>query len=119
MFATQIKDLKARIMSSLIQLKNKKKTIIGYGSPAKATTVLNYYGISNEHIDFIIEDNKLKHNRLLPGMKIPIKGKEDAIKNPPDYILVLAWNFFEDIKANNKELIDAGCQFITLNDLGS
>ena len=52
-------------------------------------------------------------------MKIPIRGKEDAVKNPPDYILVLAWNFFEDIKTNNKELVDAGSKFITLNDLSS
>ncbi|SVD77446.1 uncharacterized protein METZ01_LOCUS430300, partial [marine metagenome] len=43
--------------------------------------------------------------------------KEGAIKEPPDYILVLAWNFFEDIKTNNKELTDLGCKFITLNDL--
>ena len=118
-FGTQIKDLKNKIMSGLNLLKDRNKSIVGYGSPAKATTVLNYYGISNKHVDYIIEDNELKHNRLLPGMKIPIRGKEDAVKNPPDYILVLAWNFFEDIKTNNKELVDAGSKFITLNDLSS
>ena len=52
-------------------------------------------------------------------MKIPIKGKEEALINPPDYILVLAWNFFEDIKANNNDLTKAGCKFITLNQLCS
>jgi ribosomal protein L18E len=52
-------------------------------------------------------------------MKIPIKGKVQAINNPPDYILVLAWNFFEDIKKNNEDLINAGCKFITLKELSS
>ena len=97
--------------------KSQGKTIVGYGSPAKATTVLNYYGINNDYIDYIIEDNELKHEKFLPGMKIPIKPKENAIKNPPDYILVLAWNFLEDIKKNNPELLDKGCKFITLKDL--
>ncbi len=50
-------------------------------------------------------------------MKIPIMTKENAIKNPPDYILVLAWNFLDDIKRNNKELLEKGCKFITLKDL--
>jgi len=106
-------------LRGLNHLKDKKKIIVGYGSPAKATTILNYYGISNEYIDYIIEDNELKHNYLLPGMKIPIKGKIQAINNPPDYILVLAWNFFEDIKKNNEDLINAGCKFITLKELSS
>ena len=118
-FGKQIKDLKEETLRGLNHLKDKKKTIVGYGSPAKATTVLNYYGISNEYIDYIIEDNELKHNYLLPGMKIPIKGKIQAINNPPDYILVLAWNFFEDIKKNNEDLINAGCKFITLKELSS
>ena len=50
-------------------------------------------------------------------MKIPIMSKTDAIKNPPDYILVLAWNFLEDIKKNNADLVEKGCKFITLKDL--
>jgi hypothetical protein len=98
-------------------LKSQGKTIVGYGSPAKATTVLNYYGINSESIDYIIEDNELKHNLFLPGMRIPIKSKSEALTNPPDYILVLAWNFLEDIKKNNPDLEDLGCKFVTLKDL--
>ena len=118
-FGNKVKELKENVLNELNKIKKEKKTIVGYGSPAKATTVLNYYGISNNYIDYIIEDNELKHNRFLPGMKIPIKGKEEALINPPDYILVLAWNFFEDIKANNNDLTKAGCKFITLNQLYS
>ena len=87
--------------------------IVGYGSPAKATTVLNYYGIDNQVIDYIIEDNELKHDKLLPGVRIPIKGKDDVVA---DKVLVLAWSFFDYIKQNNQDLIEKGCEFITLKD---
>ena len=91
-------------------MKNNK--IIGYGSPAKATTALNFFGISNE-IECIVEDNKLKHGKYLPGMKIPIVSVKD-IRKKPDYALVLAWNFFEEIKKKNRDLAD---KFISIKDL--
>ena len=65
----------------------------------KATTALNFFGISNE-IDYIIEDNKLKHNKFIPGVKIPIKAKQ-GIKDKNNILIVLAWNFFNDIKNNS------------------
>ena len=71
----------------------KNNLIIGYGAPAKATTALNFFGITNE-INFIVEDNKLKHNKLIPGVKIPIKNKS-SIKNKNNILIVLAWNFLK------------------------
>ena len=85
---------------------------MGYGSPAKATTALNFFGISEE-IDFIIEDNKLKQGKFLPGMKIPIKSK-DSLKEKADYLLVLAWNFFSEIKKSNENLAD---KVVSIKDL--
>ena len=66
-------------MANIKKLKANNKTIIGYGAPAKATTALNFFGISKE-IDFVVEDNKLKHNKFIPGVNIPIKSKSQ-IKN--------------------------------------
>ena len=60
---------------------------------------MNFFGISEE-IDFIVEDNKLKHGKFIPGVKIPILSK-DKIKDKKNTILVLAWNFYKDIKENN------------------
>ena len=88
------------------------KKIIGYGSPAKATTALNFFGVKDQ-IDFIIEDNKLKHGKFIPGVKIPILPK-NKVKNKLPVVLVLAWNFFEDIKKNNKDLSK---KFINIKDL--
>ena len=91
---------------------NNNTRIIGYGSPAKATTALNFLGISKE-IECIVEDNKLKHGKFLPGMNIPITSKA-KIKEKPDYALVLAWNFFDEIKKNNSDLAH---KFISIKDL--
>ena len=83
-------------MKYINKLKDKNKVIIGYGAPAKATTALNFFGIS-EDIEFIVEDNKLKHNKFIPGVNIPIKNKS-KIKDKKNILLVLAWNFYNDIK---------------------
>ena len=83
-------------------MKKKGKKIIGYGAPAKATTALNFFGIKDQ-LDFIVEDNKLKHNKFIPGVKIEIKDKK-IIKNKDNILIVLAWNFFNEIKKNNFEL---------------
>jgi len=111
-FAEKVYKIRDNIRKNILNLKNKNNKIIGYGSPAKATTALNFFGISNE-INCIIEDNKLKHGKYLPGMKIPILSK-DKIKKKPDCVLVLAWNFFEEIKKKNGDLAD---KFISIKDL--
>ena len=96
----------------LFRSKKYNKMIIGYGAPAKATTALNFFGISKE-IDFIVEDNKLKHNKFIPGVKIPITTDKTRIK-PNSKILVLAWNFFDYIKQKNEDL---NCKFINIKEL--
>ena len=94
------------------KLKENNNLVIGYGAPAKATTALNFFGVTKE-IDFIVEDNKLKHNKFVPGVKIPIK-KKSAIQDKKNTIVVLAWNFFNDIKKNNSKLSN---NFVNIKDL--
>ena len=110
-FSKKIKEIKKNVLINIYKLRHNNK-IIGYGSPAKATTALNYFEISKE-IDFIVEDNKLKHCKLIPGVNIPIYSK-DKIKDNNALVLVLAWNFFEEIKKNNKNLSN---NFINIKDL--
>tara|TARA_B100001059_G_scaffold50021_1_gene43120 strand:+ start:2567 stop:5119 length:2553 start_codon:yes stop_codon:yes gene_type:complete len=111
-FAEKVYKIKENVLLNIKKLKDKNKTIIGYGAPAKATTALNFFGISKE-IDFIVEDNKLKHNKFIPGVKIPIKNKS-MVKDKKNITLVLAWNFYNDIKKNNPNLSD---NFINIKDL--
>ena len=101
-FGEKVYKIRENILKNFNKLKRDHKKIIGYGAPAKATTALNFYGISDQ-IDFIVEDNSLKHNKFIPGVKIPIKSKK-VVKNNNNTMVVLAWNFFKDIKKNNESL---------------
>ena len=101
-FGEKVYNIRNNVRKNIKKLKDKNNLIVGYGAPAKATTALNFFGISKE-IDFIVEDNKLKHNRFIPGVRIPIKNKSQ-IKNKDNTLIVLAWNFYEDIKKNNYNL---------------
>ena len=111
-FGEKVYKIRENVRKNIKKLKDKNKIIIGYGAPAKATTALNFFGISKE-IDFIVEDNKLKHNKFIPGVKIPIKNKSQ-IKNKKNTLIILAWNFYKDIIKNNSELSE---NFINIKDL--
>jgi nucleoside-diphosphate-sugar epimerase len=111
-FAKQVYKIRNNVRKNILNLKKNKKKIIGYGSPAKATTALNFFGISSQ-LEYIVEDNMLKQGKFLPGMKIPIVSKS-KIKGKPDHVLVLAWNFFDEIKRKNSNL---GHKFISIKEL--
>ena len=111
-FGVKINKLKENVIKNIDNLKKNNKKIIGFGAPAKATTALNFFGISHQ-IDFIIEDNKLKHKKFIPGVLISIKSKK-YLKEKNSLILVLAWNFYDEIKKNNLNLSN---KFINIKDL--
>jgi SAM-dependent methyltransferase/quercetin dioxygenase-like cupin family protein len=116
-FAKRVEHAKNNVTRNIKSLKDQGLTLVGYGSPAKATTSLNYFGITSNEINYIIEDNSLKHNKIIPGVRIPIYSKEKLNEDLPDVIIVMAWNFFEDIKRNNQDLISKGIKFISIKDL--
>jgi len=111
-FGEKVYEIRDNVLLNIKKIKSQNKKIIGFGAPAKATTALNFFGIKDE-IDFIVEDNKLKHKKFIPGVKIPIKNKSE-IKNKDNILLVLAWNFYDSIKENNSNLSD---KFINIKDL--
>ena len=113
-FGEKVYKIRENVRKNLKKIRKNNKLIVGYGAPAKATTALNFFGVSKE-IDFIVEDNKLKHNKFIPGVKIPIKNKSH-IKNKKNTLIVLAWNFYKDIVKNNSELSE---NFINIKDLES
>ena len=108
----KIYEIRKNVIKNIRKIKKKEKVIIGFGAPAKATTALNFFGIKKE-INYIVEDNNLKHNKIVPGVDIPIFSKS-KIKEKNPTVIVLAWNFFEDIKFNNKKITE---KFINIKDL--
>ena len=116
-FDKNIHMIKSNVRENINKLKASFKKIAGYGSPAKATTALNFFGITNKDIEYTIEDNELKHDKIIPVANIPIKSKKYAMENMPDLIIVFAWNFFDYIKDNNQFFTDNNVKFISIKDL--
>ena len=111
-FGKKVHKIRENVVKNINILKERENKIIGYGAPAKATTALNFFGISNE-IDYIVEDNKLKHNKIVPGVNIPIYSKSKIREKNPA-VIVLAWNFYNEIKSDNKNISK---KFINIKDL--
>ena len=84
-------------------MKKAGKTIVGYGVPAKATTLMYHFGFGNDILDYIVDDSKLKQGMFSPGKHIPVNPVYDIYLNYPDYVLILVWNFAESIILKNKD----------------
>lgn len=92
-FAKKIERNKAKLRQLLQELKSNGKSIVGYGAPAKGNTLLNYFGIGPETLDYIVDDSAWKQGLFTPGTHIPVVAFDELSKSRPDYILILAWNF--------------------------
>ena len=111
-FEIEINKTKKILKKLLIKIKNQNKTIAGYGAAAKTTTLLNYFNIGNEIIDFIVDDNRLKQNRFTPGTHIPIFNSRELYKKKPDYVILLAWNYSNFIIKTHNKFLEIGGSFI-------
>ena len=116
-FGETVERTRKNARRNLDYLKARYERIVGYGAPAKATTALNYLGVTTEDIQFIVEDNELKCGKFIPGVNIPIKSKSYIQECVPDLVIVMAWNFFDVIKEQNAWLVEQGVRFISIKDL--
>ena len=111
-FALRVKDNKAQLMEMLYSLKKQGKSVVGVSAPAKGMTLLNYCGIDREILDYVTEKSQLKIGRYTPGGHIPVYSDEQLIQDQPDYALLLAWNFADEIIKNLDEYRKKGGRFI-------
>jgi SAM-dependent methyltransferase len=111
-FGTLIGNMRAELLELLRQIKAAGKAIVGYGASAKSTTLLNYFGIGAETLDFIVDNIPLKQGRYTPGTHLPIYDPSKLLEKQPDYVLILAWNFANDIIAKETEYRERGGKFI-------
>jgi SAM-dependent methyltransferase len=109
-FYKRIKQMKTANLVYLHKAKDSGKKIYGFGAPVKGNTMLNYFGVGPELIQYLVEKNTLRRGLYSPGMHIPLLI-EDELAEWPDIYYVLAWNFKNEILLNNRDLIDAGVEF--------
>ena len=88
----------------MLSIKEKGKKIIAFAASAKGNTLLNCTRIDEKIIDFIVDETPEKIGKFYPGVGIPIVGMENLMKNSPDYILILSWNFKDEIIKKVKDM---------------
>lgn len=108
----RIEALKGKVIAILQNLKKEGKRIAAYGAPAKGNTLLNYFSVGRDILDYIAEDLSSKIGIYTPGTHIPIISSEEARKNPPDYYLLLAWNYKDVIIGKEEGFRKKGGKFI-------
>jgi SAM-dependent methyltransferase len=111
-FGEQVKETKRKLLELLIGLKRQGKRIACYGAPGKGNTLLNYCGIRTDFLDFTVDRNTYKQGKFLPGSRIPIHAPERIREVKPDYVLILPWNFKEEIMAQMAHIREWGGRFI-------
>lgn len=112
-FAEKVYRAKQRLLSAVDEFKRQHKSIAGYGAPAKATTLINFCGLDHSQIEYVVDDNPLKQNRLVPGAKIPIVPSSYLSQNPPSVLIIFAWNFASEIVKKIEFLRSKDVQFFT------
>ncbi len=111
-FAEQVRETKRALLDFLIGAKRAKKTIAGYGAPAKGNTLLNYCGIRQDFLDYTVDRNPHKQGAYLPGTRIPVFAPEKLAQTRPDYVLILPWNLKDEIVGQMAFIRDWGGKFV-------
>jgi len=111
-FAVRVEKMKQELTGLLRSLKTSGARIAGYGAPAKGNTLLNHFQIGSDLIEFIVDRSPYKHGMYTPGSHIPVTPVEMLLKEQPDYVLLLAWNFADEVIAQQREYLKRGGHFI-------
>lgn len=111
-FTEKVKETKRKLLEFLIARKREGKTIVGYGAPGKGNTLLNYCGIRTDFVDFTVDRNTYKQGKFLPGTHIPICEPSRIREARPDFVLILPWNFKDEIMKQNAFIREWGGRFV-------
>jgi SAM-dependent methyltransferase len=111
-FSARVAGIRCELIALLQDLKRRGACIVGYGAAAKGTIMLNYAGLGGDVLDFVVDRNVHKQGRYVPGVRLRIEPPERVLERQPDYVLILPWNFKDEIMTQQDEYRRRGGRFI-------
>jgi SAM-dependent methyltransferase len=111
-FADRVRGVKHDLLDLLHGLRRNGKRIAAYGAAAKGSTLINYVGIGTDLVDYVVDRNVHKHGLYMPGTHLPIRDPSVLVEDRPDFLLLLAWNYQDEIMSQQAEYFDLGGRFI-------
>lgn len=112
-FAGQVSAIRRQLTETLAGLRDSGSRVVGYGAPAKGNTLLSYLHLGADQLDYICDASPFKQGRYTPGMHIPVVSPSRLNSDHPDYVLLLAWNFEDEVLQQQAAYREAGGKFIT------
>lgn len=111
-FRERTGTIRTELRSLLDKIRRNGERVVAYGAAAKATTFLHFAGLDVTDLDYVVDRNVRKHGWVMPGAMLPIVPPERLLEDRPEYLLILAWNFADEIMAQEAAFADAGGRFI-------
>ena len=111
-FADKVCQTKRALLEFLINAKKEGKTVVGYGAAAKGNTLLNYCGIRQDFLDYVVDKSPHKQGLFLPGTRLPVYSPEKIHETKPDFILILPWNLKAEVLEQMAHIREWGAKFV-------
>jgi 2-polyprenyl-3-methyl-5-hydroxy-6-metoxy-1,4-benzoquinol methylase len=111
-FGEKVKATKRKLLKFLVEAKDQGKRVVGYGAAAKGVTLVNYCGVRDDLVDYVVDKSPYKQNHFMPGVRIPIDAPERIFQTKPDYVLILPWNLRKEISEQMSGIRAWGGRFV-------
>lgn len=111
-FGEKLKATKRKLLKFLIEAREAGQSVVAYGAAAKGVTLVNYCGVRDDLVDYVVDRSPYKQGHFIPGVRLPIYGPERIFETKPDWVLILPWNLRDEIVQQMIAVTEWGGRFV-------